>query len=134
MRIATYNIRNGRVENLEIALRVVAQLNVDIAILTEVKLTDDRFTNYSHGYGVIATKAKSSAQGGLALVSRSSEAWQLESFERHGPNVIGFELVTGNRRYSCVGVYSLLRMWKQYFSLRKPWQGYLMVREYSSEI
>jgi hypothetical protein len=34
VRIATFNIRNGRAGNLEIALRVVAQVNVDIAILT----------------------------------------------------------------------------------------------------
>jgi hypothetical protein len=55
---------------------------------------------------VIVTKAKSSAQGGVALVSRSPAACKRESVERHGPTVIGFELVTGNRRYSCVGGYT----------------------------
>jgi hypothetical protein len=47
VRIATYNIRNRRVGNLEIALRAVAQVNVNITIITEVKLTDERFPRIS---------------------------------------------------------------------------------------
>jgi hypothetical protein len=71
-------------------------VNVDIAIMAQVKLTDDRFTKYSIGYNAIAMKVKSSAQVGLDLVSPTTEAWQIDSVERHGPNVIGFELVTGH--------------------------------------
>jgi hypothetical protein len=93
------------VGNAEVALRAIAQVNVDITILTETKLTDDRYIKYSHGYEVIATTSKSSAQGGVALSYRDDEAWQVEAVKRFEPNVIGFELVTGNRRYSCVGGY-----------------------------
>jgi hypothetical protein len=40
IRIATYNIRSGRAGRLEMALRAMNQMNVDIGILMEAKLTD----------------------------------------------------------------------------------------------
>jgi exonuclease III len=91
--------------NMEVALRAISQANVDIGILTDAKLMDYRYTKYSHGYEAIATTAKSKAQGGVALAYRDDEAWQVEAVKRFGPNVIGFELVTCNHRYSCVGGY-----------------------------
>jgi exonuclease III len=79
------------------------EMNVDIAVLSEAKLMDDRYTNQSFGYEVIAMKAKSVFQGGVALVYRQSEYWQVESVKLYGSNFISFQLVTGSRRYSFMG-------------------------------
>ena len=62
IKIATYNIRSGRAGNLESALRALEQMEVDLAILTETKLTDDRHTKFNFGYRVVATKAASHNQ------------------------------------------------------------------------
>jgi hypothetical protein len=95
VKVATFNIRNGRAGNVEVALRAIAQVNVDIAILTETELTDDRCIKYLHVHEVITTTAKYKAQGGVFLAYRDNETWQVEAVKRFGPNVVGFELVTG---------------------------------------
>jgi exonuclease III len=105
IRLATYNIRSARGGNLESVLRALNQMNVDFCLLCETKLSDDRFTKFSSGYRVFASKAPSSHQGGVALVYRQSPYWQIESERVHGPNVISFELVSGPRRTLIIGAY-----------------------------
>jgi hypothetical protein len=68
-------------------------------------LTDERHTNRAFGHNRVATKAIIPHQGGIALIYRTSEYWQVESVRCHGPNVIGLQLVTGEMRFSCVGCY-----------------------------
>jgi exonuclease III len=105
IRIATYNIRNGRKGKLEGALRALEKMNIDIGILEETKITNDCYTKNCFGFEVIATEAESIFQGGIALVYRPSAYWTIETINRYNPNVISFELVTGKRRFSCVGAY-----------------------------
>ena len=105
IRLATYNIRSGRAGRLEIALRAMKQMNVDLGILTEAKLTDGIYTRYSSGYNVYATSARNHSQGGIALFYRDSPYWQVESIKRYGPNVLSFQLVTGGLRVAAVGAY-----------------------------
>ena len=104
-KIATYNILCGRRERMVSALRAIEQLNVDIALLTEVKVTGEAYTRYSHGYNVKASKASSAHCGGVALCWRDSDIYQVEGTHIHGPNVISFELVTGHRRWLVIGAY-----------------------------
>ena len=54
---------------------------------------------------MVATRATSPHQGGIALCYQDSKYWQVELVQRHGPNVISFELVTGRQRYPVVGAY-----------------------------
>lgn len=103
--IGAYNINNGRAGRLEGALRALRQMNLDVGFLTETKLTDGIHTRWSSDYHVYATAARSRHQGGIALVYRNSDYWQIESVRKHGPNVISCELVTGPRRVPLVGVY-----------------------------
>jgi hypothetical protein len=42
IRISTYNIRNGRQGNLESALRALQFMNVDLGILQETKISDEK--------------------------------------------------------------------------------------------
>jgi Reverse transcriptase (RNA-dependent DNA polymerase) len=103
--LATYNIRSGRGGNLEIVLRAMEQMNVDLGILTEAKLTDGIYTRYSSGYNVVATSARVHNQGGVALFYKDSPDWQVESVKHHGPNVISFQLVAASQRWGVVGAY-----------------------------
>jgi len=41
--------------------------NVDVAFLTEAKLTDDKHTRAAFGFEILATKAMSASHGGVAL-------------------------------------------------------------------
>ena len=103
--VATWNIRSGRNLGLESALRAMASMAVDICLLTETKLTDRIYTRKSSGYEVVATNAVSKSQGGVALCWRSSESYEVEETRECGPNVITFELVTGEDRFYVVGCY-----------------------------
>ena len=82
-------------------------MGVDVAVLTETKLTTTEFyTRDSFGYTVEATRALSSKRGGVALVWRNtSDRFHLESTRTHGPNCISSVLVTGLRRYLVIGLY-----------------------------
>jgi len=103
--IATFNITSGRNSRLPQALRALEMLQVDLCFLTEAKLTDGIYTRFSSGYHVTATSAESHRQGGIALAYRDSDYWQVESIQRHGPNVMSCILVTGNRCHPLVGAY-----------------------------
>ena len=103
--VATWNIRSGRNGGLESALRALEQANVDLAFLTEAKLTGGIHTRRGNGYDVIATNAMSKQRGGVALCYRKSDHFEVEETVKHGPNVMAFQLETGRRRYYVVGAY-----------------------------
>ena len=87
------------------ALRGMSQANMDLGILQEKKLTDGIYTRGSAGYSVIATDAPSRHCGGVALFYRSTPHFVVEGVERCGPNVLGFQVKTGERRWYIVGAY-----------------------------
>ena len=108
IRFSTYNIRNGRKGGLEMALRGMSQANMDLGILQETKLTDGIYTRGSDGYSVIATNAPSRHRECVTLFYRSEPHFVVEVVEKFGPNVLGFQLATGERRWYIVGVYIAL--------------------------
>ena len=67
VRIGTLNVRSGRNANLDCALRGSQILGIDIIVLTETKIDNEKYTRYSHGYEIHATKAVSKIQRGVAL-------------------------------------------------------------------
>ena len=71
----------------------------------ETKLTDGVYTLVSAGYKVIATDAPSRHRGGVALFYRPTPHFVLEAVERCGPNVMVFQVTTGERRRNIVGAY-----------------------------
>jgi exonuclease III len=110
IQIVTYTIRNGRQGGLESAVRTLKWMNVDIALMQETKINNEScYTRESFGYKIQATKAKAKSkfQGGIALIYRPSDFWTIESVRCYDPNVITFILVTGRKRYSCMGAYIL---------------------------
>ena len=100
----TYNIHNGRNGGLEEALRGMSQANMDLGILQETKLTDGIYTRRSAGYSVVATDAPIQHRGGVAIFYHSEPHFAVEAVEKFGPNVIGFHIATGARRWYIVGV------------------------------
>ena len=76
--LATWNIRSGRKNGLESALRAMASLGVDIGFLQETKLTQGIYTRQFDEYKVFATEANSAHQGGVALFWRESDLFEVE--------------------------------------------------------
>ena len=79
-------------------------MNVDIGFLTETKLFHTKYTRDCEGYQVFATRSDR-FQGGVALFYRNTAQWTVEGIKAFGPNVLRCSLVSGNRRWTCLGVY-----------------------------
>ena len=105
LRVATYNIVDGRKNRLLQATRAIRQHNIDVAVLTEAKLSTELYPKQDEHYDIQASKSKFN-QGGIALISKKGkDRWSLESVQFHGPNVVSFQIKTGELRYSFVGAY-----------------------------
>jgi hypothetical protein len=89
--VATWNIRSSQGVGLAAAAKGLCQMGVGCAILTETKLTDKRYPRFILGYHVIALKAASSHQGGIAVLSRPGH-WDFEVEAVHvtSPNILTF--------------------------------------------
>ena len=101
----TYTICNGRNGGLELELRGVYQSNMDLGIYQETKVTDGIYTCGSAGYGVVTTDAPSPHRGGVAVFHWPAPYFAVEAVQKFGPNVVGFQLTTGTRRWYIVGCY-----------------------------
>ena len=102
--ICTYNIVAGGGNRLEQVMRCMKMMNMDIGLITETKL-QGYHTTLCEGYDIVATKAKSRHQGGVALCYRKSEYFHVEGTRTFGPNVIRATLVSGRKTWRLVGVY-----------------------------
>ncbi len=80
---------------LEVALRAMDQLGVDIRFLVEMKLTGGIYTWHSLEYDVLALNATSSSSGGIALFWRGNILYKVEETRVWGPNVISLQLMMG---------------------------------------
>jgi hypothetical protein len=74
-------------------------MGIGCCVLTETKLTDDRYSKTTSGYRVISSKATSPQQGGVALL------WEEGHLTIVSPNLLTFQLVTGEERYFVMGAY-----------------------------
>jgi hypothetical protein len=80
-------------------------MRIDVGVLTETRLSTDHYTRSAYGYTVFATQTTHTNQGGIALIFNNSFYFQIESQEKHGPNVISCILVTGTQRYPITGAF-----------------------------
>lgn len=103
--ICTYNILAGGSNRLEQVLRCIKIMNIDIAVLTETKLQDNKHTTNCEDYTIVSTNAISKYQGGVALCYRTSKDYCIEGTRTFGPNVIQTTLVSGKKRWRIVGAY-----------------------------
>ncbi len=84
----------------------MADLNMDIAMLTETKLCGGRHAKQGFGYSVFATLAVSLHQGGIALVWHTKPAhWILEGVRTLLANSLSAILVSGMKCWLLLGTY-----------------------------
>ena len=83
----------------------MSQANMGLGIFQETKVTDGIYTRRSGGYSVVATDTPSRHHGGVAVFHRPEPHFAVEAVQKFGPNVIGFQLVTGARRWYIMGCY-----------------------------
>ncbi len=81
-------------------------MGVGIAVVTETKITDARYTHLASGYKILASKVASHNQGEIALLWKENhQGFEVESAKILTPNLLTFQLVTGDERFYCMGVY-----------------------------
>ena len=78
---------------------------MDMGIFQETKVTDGIYTRGSAGYSVVATDAPIRHCGGVAVFHRPATHFAVKAVQQFGPNVVGFHLVMGGRRWYIVGCY-----------------------------
>ena len=83
----------------------MSQANMDLGIFQETKCTDGIYTRESSGYRVVATDAPSRHRGGVALFYRPSPLFEVDAVREYGPNVLIFEVETGEQRWYIIGCY-----------------------------
>ena len=112
LKIATYNMQDGRNSKLPTLLRNLQVQNIDLCIATETKFPPGPngdpgiHTRHDLGYDVFCTYTTTPNQGGIALISRTgADNWHVESQLRHGPNVISCILVSGHKHTPVIGAY-----------------------------
>jgi hypothetical protein len=92
---------------LAAAAKGLCQMGVGCMVLTETKLTNDRYPRFVSGYHVIALKAASPYQGEIAVLWKPGH-WDLEVEVVHvaSPNILTFQLVTGGVQFFVMGTYT----------------------------
>ncbi len=81
-------------------------MGVGLAVLMETKLTDDHYTRLASGFKILASKATSHNQGGIALLWKENHpGYEVESAQIATPNLLTFQLVTGDEQLYCMGIY-----------------------------
>jgi hypothetical protein len=105
--IATWNIRSSRGTGLAVAAKGLCQMGIGCAVLTETKLTNNRYPKFTSGYQVISSKTASPHQGGIALIWRESEDQGLlvEAVNIVSPNILTFQLITEEEQFFIIGAY-----------------------------
>jgi hypothetical protein len=102
--IAAWNIRIGRGAGLAAAAKGLCQMEVGCTVLTETKLTNDRYPRFISGYHVIASKAASPHQGRIAVLWKPGhQDFEVEAVHVTSPNTLTFQLVIGGVRFFCDG-------------------------------
>ena len=83
----------------------MSQANMDLGIFQETKITNDVYTHRSDGYNVAATDAPIRHRGGVAVFYCPPPHFAVEAIHKFGPNVVGFQMATGERQWYIVGCH-----------------------------
>jgi hypothetical protein len=120
--VATWNIRSARRAGLAAAAKGLRQMGVGCAVLTETKLIGTRYPKHVEGYHVIASKATSPQQGGIALLwTAGHQDFEVKVVKIASPNVLTFQLVMGGVQFFVIGAYIPLADTMGVNDLRATW-------------
>ena len=105
--LASYNIRDGRRGGVNSAARALRKGRIDVAVVQETKIVDATFAPRKYrGYTIRVTPPIGKNCGGVGLLVRETDHFVVENVAVKGPNVISFQLVTGEEeRWHVVGAY-----------------------------
>ncbi len=104
--IAAWNICCGWGNRLTFVAKRLAKMGIGCAVLSEMKITHNCYARTTSGYKVLLTKAPSKHQGGIALLYQPDcEAFEVEAARIVTPNLITFQLVTGDEQHYVMGIY-----------------------------
>ncbi len=82
-------------------------MGIRAAILTKMKITDNWYPKFVSGYKVIASKATSHKQGGVALVWKEGHcSFEVDAARVVTPNLLTFQLVRGYKRFYVMRIYT----------------------------
>jgi hypothetical protein len=94
--LAMWNIRCGWNTRLTSAAKGLAQMGVNCAVLTKVKITNNKYPRCTSGFKVILLEATSHSQGGVALLwNKGRASFEVKAANILTPNLLTFQLVTG---------------------------------------
>ncbi len=84
----------------------MAQMGIDVAVLTVTKFVDNRYLNMAAGYTIMCSKARSCTQGGVALVwKKNNLRFEVKLVLFHGPNTLMFQLMMEDEQLYVIGTY-----------------------------
>ena len=105
IRFGPYKIRNGRNGGLALDLRGVSQVNIDLRIFQDTKLTNGIYTCGSVGYSIVATDTPSRHCSGVSFFYRLSPHFAVEAIQKFGPDTVGSHMTAGERQWCIIGCY-----------------------------
>ena len=107
LKLATWNVRCARGLTFHAIRRALDSLNVDVAIKQETKITGGLYPRTAQigGYNIISTDGFSKYSGGVALVWREREHFEVEEQKKIHTNVISARIIAGEHKYYVVGCY-----------------------------
>jgi hypothetical protein len=83
--MATWNIVDGKGGRLKQVAAALAQMGIEVAVLTETKFVDDWYPKTAAGYMIMSSKEASCSQGGVALAWRENNLkFEVKSVLFHG--------------------------------------------------
>jgi hypothetical protein len=104
--VATWNIRCKRNTGLISAAKGLVQMGVNCAVLTKVKITNNKYPRCMSGFKVISLKATSHSQGRIALLwNKGHASFEVEAGNILTPNLLTFQLITGYEQFYVMGIY-----------------------------
>ena len=94
----SYNIRNGQNGGLESALLEMDQANIELEVFQEMKLMGGVHTPESARYCIIASDTLIQHQGGVALLYRPLERFQVKENQVHVLNIVSCNMASRGKR------------------------------------
>jgi hypothetical protein len=96
--------------------------NNNCAVLTELKITNNKYPRCAFGFKIISSTATSRSQGGIALLwNKGHASFKVEAAKIITPNLLTFQLVTGYERFYVMGTYIPPNDTTGVDALRKAW-------------
>ena len=83
----------------------MAQANLDLSVLQDMKFTEGVYTHGSDGYSVVATDMPRQHRGVVAVFYQASPWFSVKTLQKFVPNSVRFQMLMGERQWCIIGCY-----------------------------